>query len=307
MKTFYSLDHPITNQPVILTIGKFDCVHLGHQFVIRTVIERARALGYQSALMTFDPHPYTVIFPDRQLRLLTTIEERAQLVAELGIDLFIVVPFTREIMNSTAIEYMLRIRRVVPLRELWVGDNFALGRNREGTVSRLQEIGRELGYTVKPLSRVQSDGEVISTSCLRELLGSGDVQRVNELLGRPFELRGVVEHGDERGKSIGFPTANLAIDLSRALPADGVYACRAYIGQQEEPLLAVTNIGVRPTFGTLKRTVEAHLLDWSGDLYGESLRLQFVRYLRGEQKFTSLGGLVAQIARDAEQARTLLA
>ncbi len=307
MKTVYSLNHPITDQPVVLTIGKFDCVHLGHQLVIRTVVERARSLGYQSVVMTFDPHPFTVVFPDRELRLLTSVEERAALIAGLGVDICIVAPFTRETMHTPAEVYMRQLCSVLPLRELWVGDNFALGRNREGDVARLHEIGRDLGYTVTPVTRLQARDEVVSTSRVRHLLSQGRVEDMESLLGRPFALQGVVERGDQRGQTIGFPTANLAIAPGRALPADGVYACCAAIGQQQDAMLpAVTNIGLRPTVDGMRRTVEAHLLNWSGNLYGQVLRLQFLHYLRGEQKFGSLEELTAQIARDAERARQLL-
>lgn len=306
MKIVYSLDQRVTDQPVVLTIGKFDCVHLGHQYVIRAVVERAQTLGYHSAVMTFDPHPYLVIFPQRELRLLTTVEERAELIAQLGVDTLVVAPFTRETMSTPAEAYMRQICRAMPLRELWVGETFALGRNREGTVPHLQEIGREFGYTVEPLPQRHLAGTVMSTSRVRKLLSRGEVQNINMLLGRPFELCGIVERGDQRGASIGFPTANLVLDPNRALPADGVYACRVLIDQQTEPVLAVTNIGIRPTFGSLHRTVETHLIDWQGNLYGHTLRLQFFHCLRGEQKFPSLGELVAQIARDVEHTRTLL-
>jgi riboflavin kinase/FMN adenylyltransferase len=192
----------------------------------------------------------------------------------------------------------------LPLRELWVGESFALGRKREGTVPRLTEIGRSLGYTVGTLATLVINGERVSSSRVRAMLLAGDVAGVEHLLGRHFTLYSTVVEGDHRGRTIGFPTANLAIHENHALPADGVYACYAYVDGQARP--AVTNIGLRPTFGELRRTVETYLLDWSGNLYGQTIRVAFVHRLRGERKFDGVDALVAQITRDVEQARALL-
>jgi riboflavin kinase/FMN adenylyltransferase len=300
----YSFDQPVTSRPTVLTIGKFDGVHLGHQALIRTTLERARALGGSSVVMTFDPHPDLVLHPDRTGHLLTSLEERSELIAAMGSDVLLVAPFNRTTMSTPAYDYMQQLCQAMPLRELWVGEGFALGRKREGDIPRLREIGHELGYSVGTLPPVELNGAPVRSSRVRALLGAGDVASVEPLLGRHFSLRGEVVQGDQRGRTIGFPTANLALDERRALPADGVYACYAYLG--DTPLPAVTNIGVRPTFGTLQRTVEAHLLDWSGALYGRRLRLDFVQRLRGEQKFSGIEELKAQIAHDAAQARALL-
>lgn len=304
MHTVYSLEQPVTDQPAVLTIGKFDGVHLGHQRLIDTAVERARSRGFASAVMTFDPHPDRVIRPDNPLRLLTTLDERGPLIAALGVDVLIVAPFTRETMATPAFDYMRQICTALPLGELWVGEGFALGRKREGDVPRLSEIGHDLGYTVGTVAAVHLNGEPVNSSRIRRLLAEGAVAETVPLLGRPFALTGTVEEGDRRGRTIGFPTANLAIDESHALPADGVYAC--YVFVRDTALPAVTNIGVRPTFGSLRRTVEAHLLDWSGDLYGQVVRLAFVHHLRGERKFNGIDDLRAQITHDAQQARTLL-
>lgn len=304
MQIAHSLDHPLTNRPTVLTIGKFDGVHLGHQRLIRTVVERARTLGCFSAVMTFDPHPDVVIRPERELYLLTNIEERAELIAALGPDLLIVAPFTRATMETSAYDYMRWVCAALPLRELWVGVDFALGRKREGNVPRLRDIGVALGYTVNTVEPVLVDGTPVSASRVRSRLYAGDVQGVIPLLGRPFWLRGVVVEGDRRGHRIGYPTANIAVDPVHALPADGVYACYVYL--DGTPLPAVTNVGTRPTFEGTRRTVEAHLLDWSGNLYGQSVRLEFWHHLRGEQKFSGVDELVAQIGRDADRARALL-
>lgn len=304
MQIAYSLDHPLTDQPVVLAIGKFDGVHLGHQRLVRTVVERARTLGYVSAIMTFDPHPDVVLRPQRELYLLTNIDERADLMATLGPDMFIVVPFTRETMSTSAHDYMRQICRALPLRELWEGATFALGRKREGDIPRLRDIGAELGYTVGVVDPVMIEGEPVSASRVRQHLYASDVQGVIPLLGRPFWLNGPVVEGDRRGQTIGYPTANIAVEPVHALPADGVYAC--YVSFKNEHLPAVTNVGTRPTFAGTRRTVEAHLLDWQGNLYGQRLQLEFLHHLRGEQKFSGITELVAQIGRDAERARMLL-
>lgn len=304
MHISYSLHHPLTTDPVVLTIGKFDGVHRGHQHLVRTVVERAQSQGMRSAVLTFDPHPTTVLRPEQEYYLLTSLEERVALLAELGPDCLIIAPFNRETMGTPAYAYMRQVCTAVPLRELWVGEHFALGRQREGNIPQLRELGAELGYTVHIVAPLLVAGERVASSQVRDLLREGQVEAVFPLLGRHFSVQGVVEEGDKRGQTIGFPTANLTIHNHHVLPADGVYACYAMVGEQRIP--AVTNVGVRPTFGGLNRTVEAHLLDWSGNLYGQVLRLEFWQRLRGERKFANVQELIAQIGRDAEQARAML-
>lgn len=304
MEIVRTLAPGLSHRPAVLTMGKFDGLHLGHRQLIGTAVERAGAAGAISAVLTWDPHPNAVLRPDQPLQLLSSLEEKIEQIAALGPDLLIVAPFTRETMATSAEAYMAQICAALPLRELWVGEGFAMGRGRAGDVPSLMAIGRELGFAVGAVSTVIVEGEPVSSSRVRELLRAGDVGGAVALLGRPFGLRGVVVEGDKRGRQIGFPTANLAIDPAHVLPADGVYACRVYLDGAGLP--AVTNIGVRPTFDGLRRTVEAHLLDWSGDLYGRSIRVEFLHRLRGEQKFSGIEALVAQIRRDADQARVLL-
>jgi riboflavin kinase/FMN adenylyltransferase len=299
-----ALEPGLTSRPSALTMGKFDGVHLGHQRLVETTVERARSLGLSSAVLTWEPHPNAVIRPNQPLQLLTSLEEKIELIGRLGPDLLIVAPFTAETMATSAEAYMRQIVAAAPLRELWVGEGFAMGRGRAGDVPSLMAIGVELGFAVGAVSKVIVGGQPVSASRVRELLRAGDVAGAEPLLGRPFGLRGLVVQGDQRGRTIGFPTANLQIDPVHVLPADGVYACRVY--RDGESLPAVTNIGVRPTFDGLRRTVEAHLLDWSGDLYGQSIRIEFTQRLRGEQKFSGIEALVAQIRSDADQARELL-
>lgn len=306
MQIVYSLTPGITDQPVVLTMGKYDGLHLGHQQLIRTTVERARELGMRSVVLTWEPHPNAVIRPDQPLRLITLLDEKIARIADLGPDLLIIAPFTSETKATSAEAYMAQIHAAVPLRELWVGEGFAMGRERTGDVPSLMAIGRDLGFAVGAVSEVRNSTTRVSASLVRERLDAGDVTGAQALLGRSFALRGTVVEGDKRGRTIGFPTANMQIDPLQIVPADGVYACRAFLADGSAYLPAVTNIGVRPTFDGLRRTVEAHLLDWSGDLYGQVVRLTFEQRLRGEQKFASIDDLVAQIRRDADAARTLL-
>lgn len=304
MEVVSALEPGLSARPAVLSMGKFDGLHLGHQRLIGTTVERARSLGMVAAVLTWEPHPSAVLRPEQPLRLLTSLEEKIELIAGLGPDLLIVAPFTAETKATSAEAYMQQIVAAVPLRELWVGEDFAMGRGRAGDVPSLMLIGAELGFAVGAVQQVLVDGAPVSASRVRELLQAGELTGAAALLGRPFGLRGTVVEGDKRGRTIGFPTANLQIGPQHVLPADGVYACRVYLNGTGLP--AVTNIGVRPTFDGLRRTVEAHLLDWSGDLYGRSIRVEFLQRLRGEQRFAGVEALVAQIGRDAAQARELL-
>ncbi len=307
MQIEHSLEQPLTNRPVVLTIGKFDGFHLGHQALIRTATERARARNFASAVLTFDPHPGQVLSPERNVRLLTSINERIEMIGSYDPDLLIIVPFTRTMMNTSAEECMRKICHALPLRELWTGANFVLGRNREGTLPRLIDIGRDMGYTVGSLAPVMVEGVPVSSSRVRRLLSDGIVETLSALMGRPYGIVGRVVQGDGRGRTIGVPTANLAVDPLRALPASGVYACCARTERAPDtPVPAVVNIGTRPTFGGEEQTIEAHLLDWNGNLYGQTLRLAFWQRLRGERKFGHVNELVAQIQRDIARAREVL-
>jgi len=289
----------------IMTIGVFDGVHRGHQHLIGGVVARAHALGAEAAVLTFDPHPDVIIRPDRPRALLTTLDERLRLIEALGVDRAIVLPFTPEVKELGAHDFMARICAAIALRELWVGYDFALGRKREGDLTRLGEIGEVLGYTLHPVGRFVDAGETVSSTVVRATLSEGDVATTARMLGRPFRISGPVVEGDRRGRTIGFPTANIAFAADQMLPANGVYVCEVVRGNARHP--AVTNIGVRPTFDGTRRTLEAHLLDFSGDLYGETLGVDFLARLRGEQKFDGIAALVAQIQRDADAARAWFA
>ncbi len=316
MQIFRSVQDANLPGPTFLTIGNFDGLHRGHQALIQRMQIEAAADSHASActaIMTFDPHPMALFRPDTPLQLLTSAQQRLDLAAELGVDVGIVHPFDRETAELSAREFMEMLVAHLGLVCLVVGPDFALGRNRSGSIDVLTELGKELGYRVIVLSPVLASQEEVRSLTIRGYLVGGDVAQAQRLLGRPYAVSGIVVSGDRRGRTIGVPTANLLVPSDRILPADGVYATWTWLGQPEhsERFASATNIGVRPTVDGTTRQVETHLFDFpppneSGDLYGETLTIQFVARLRGEQRFDGLDALVAQIRRDLVQARQIL-
>jgi riboflavin kinase/FMN adenylyltransferase len=288
-----------------LTIGVFDGVHRGHQEIIRRLTGEAHAAGAPAAVLTFAPHPASIL-TGRELKCLTTPDERAALLLSLGVDAVITEPFTHELSTVTARDFMLRLKERLGLERLLVGYDFALGRGREGNAARLTEIGRELRYSVEIIPGVSDESGVISSTAIRKLVASGDVAAAADLLGRPYRLSGPVIHNDHRGRKIGFPTANIDYPAEKVLPANGIYACHAWLG--EEKHAAAINVGVRPTVSDTQTVpnVEAYLLDFHRDIYGEMLDLDFMVRLRDEAKFPSLEALVEQMHHDVDRTRSLL-
>ncbi len=288
-----------------VAIGVFDGVHLGHQHVLKTLTKRAAEIDGVAVALTFDPHPLEFVDPARAPKLLTSIDERAEVMESCGVGIMGVLPFVqiRDLEPRLFAAEILSYR----LNAAWVavGDNFRFGHNRSGDPELLARVGSELGFEVDVVSMVGDDEhDVVSSTRIRAELGHGRVSEAARLLGRRFSLTGPVVHGDARGRSIGFPTANLHIPERMAVPADGVYAVFAEVAGERFP--AVVNIGVRPTFGVNMRAVEVHVLDFSGDIYGEEVEIEFVERIRGEQRFDSLEALTEQIARDVGTARSLL-
>jgi riboflavin kinase/FMN adenylyltransferase len=303
---------------VVLTMGVFDGVHLGHRHLIGQVAGRARQIGCLSGVITFHPHPAAVIRGEC-LPILTTAQERLYLIRQLDADLVINMPFTVELSRLTAREFMEFIRQHLRLKELWIGPDFVLGRGREGNVTCLRQLGEEMGFGVHTVPPLVLDGEVVSSTRIRNLLAGGDVARAGRLLGHCFSFSGPVIAGASRGRTLGYPTANLSATADRALPANGIYACRVVIGEPRQfccerqgqrpghPLyMAVVNVGTRPTFDNGARLVEAHLLDFAGELYGQTLALHFVERLRGELRFPDAASLIRQIGHDVVHARQAL-
>lgn len=287
-----------------LTIGVFDGVHRGHQEIIQQLTAGARSNGAPAVVLTFNPHPASVL-AGREIKLLTLPEERAEILFGLGVDALIDLPFTRELAEHSAEDFMATLRQHLGLSHLLIGYDFALGKGRAGNFERLGQIGQELGYQVSAIAAQRQADIVISSTLIRQDIAAGEVARAADRLGRPYALSGTVIPGDGRGRTIGIPTANVDVSLQKAIPLNGVYACHALIDGQKQQ--AVVNIGLRPTFtsGETLPRVEAHLLNYAADLYGKNLRLEFIERLRGEQKFASIDALVSQIRADIERAKLL--
>ncbi|MDA0352136.1 MAG: bifunctional riboflavin kinase/FAD synthetase [Chloroflexi bacterium] len=280
-----------------LSIGVFDGVHRGHQMLIARMLEEARSRGLGGGVVTFHPHPLTVVRPDVKISYLESLERRVELLRGLGLDFVSVLQFTSELQQVSALDFCRLLVEEARMGLLVVGEDFRLGRGGEGTVAVLTAIGEQLGFEVLPIPLLGDGDDRVSSTRVREALAAGEMESVSDLLGHPFLLRGPVLHGDERGRQIGFPTLNVGVSADRWLPPNGVYVTRAHVGDRE--LHACTNIGVRPTFeGEPKRLVETHLLDFEGDLYGDVVTVELLHRLRSEQKFDGIDALRAQIDRD---------
>lgn len=306
MRHIRALSEANLESPAVVTIGVFDGVHRGHQRVIKRLLEAAEAAGAVSVVLTFYPDPELVIRGPQPRYYLTSPDEKARLFGELGVDLVVTHPFDDEVRHVRAAEFVDRLVKHLNMAELWVGEDFAMGYQREGDIAFLEAQAAEKGFVLRIVDLMDAGGDKVSSSRIRQTLAAGDVEEAQYCLGRPFRVEGEVVVGDRRGQTIGVPTANVAVPDERAIPAHGVYAAWAWVGGQR--VKAAVNVGVRPTFdGTRRTIVEAHLLDFDADLYGQTLTLGFVAHLRGEQRFDGVDALVTQIARDVEQARQILA
>jgi riboflavin kinase / FMN adenylyltransferase len=306
MQHHWSLDE-VQLADAWLTIGSFDGVHRGHQSVVSELVAGAHELGAPAVVLTFYPHPSTILRGYDYPFYLTTPEERARLLGDFGVDVVITHPFNQQVANMRARDFMLRLDEHLNIRHLQVGYDFALGKDRQGDVEMLRQLGAELDYSLRQMSPLVREGDTVSSSRIRFLLGAGQVDKAANLLGRNFTIEGKIEHGDRRGVTLGFPTANLAVWSAHAIPAAGVYVCRAEVAGKTWG--AVTNIGVRPTFESdpVPPRVEAHLFDFDQDIYGDNLRLEFIARLRGEKRFANIDALVKQIQADSQAARKILA
>ncbi|MGA3488416.1 bifunctional riboflavin kinase/FAD synthetase [Micromonosporaceae bacterium DT55] len=296
----------------VVTIGVFDGVHRGHQATIGHAVRRAKELGIRSVVVTFDPHPSEVVRPGSHPAVLTESARKAELMEQLGVDALCVVPFTPEFSRLTPEQFVHDVL-VANLHAalVVVGDNFRFGNKAAGDVAMLEQLGRTFGFGVEAAPLVAEDGTIFSSTYIRSCVDAGDVAAAAAALGRPHRLEGVVVRGDQRGRELGFPTANLLCHRFAAIPADGVYAAwmhrRNERGTQAlEPLRAAVSVGTNPTFSGRERRVEAYALDFTGDLYGEWIALDFVAHLRGQQRYDSIEPLIAQIAADVESARRAL-
>lgn len=286
-----------------LTVGNFDGVHRGHQALLAELTRQARTVKGPAVALTFDPHPLCLLRPENCPPLLTTVAQRIDLLHRHGADLVLILRTNHAMLNVSAREFFERVLRdQIRPRVMVPGFNFAFGHNREGTVARLAEFCREAHIGFVQVEPAQVGGETISSSRIRAALGAGDVRLAAVLLGRPYTLDGSVVKGQQRGQKLGFPTANLE-GIETVLPANGVYAGRARVGEQDWP--AALNIGANPTFGEDARKIEAHLIGFDGDLYGQKLGVEFIERLRETRPFGSVQELVAQLQKDVAEARRL--
>jgi riboflavin kinase/FMN adenylyltransferase len=287
-----------------VTVGVFDGVHLGHKHLISQLVGKAEQENSLSAVVTFRQHPQEVLRPDIILPFLTNLEERKKLLENEGVDIVVPLTFTAETAELDAREFIRLLREHLRIRGMVIGPDFALGKKREGSTDALRSLGREIGFSVTVVPPVVVDGEVVSSTAIRQALSAGDVHRIRRLAGRNFSLRSHVVAGAGRGVWMGFPTANLNINPEHALPADGVYATWAII--DDETFLSMTNIGTNPTFGDKKRMIEVYIIDYRGNLYGQELQIEFVERLREERRFDSVEELKKQMAEDVKRGVAIL-
>ena len=287
-----------------LAIGVFDGVHIGHQALVHGVAERARAEAATPMAATFDPLPIEVLAPGAPPSALSDTDERTRLLEAAGAQAVVVLHFTPEFAALPPAEFARRLAGAGAVRRVCVGDDFQFGHDRSGNVDVLRALGTTHGFTVDVAPPVMADGRVVSSTHIRNALLAGDVAEAARLLGRHYTVTGVVEHGDKRGRALGFPTVNLDVPRQRLLPRDGIYAVWAHAGSDR--IMGAASLGVRPTFGSGARRLEAFLLDWEGDLYGDRVRVEFVKRLRDELRFANAADLAAQIAIDVDETRKAL-
>lgn len=285
-----------------ITLGVFDGVHRGHLHLITGLRERATARGLSSGILTLHPSPIQVLKPEVRVAYITSLEERIELLRGSGVDFVAPLTFTSEVAELSAHDFLAMLYEALNMRYLLMGPDNAFGRGREGTPERVAEIAQDLGFELELLDEpLGADGGRVSATAIRKAIADGDMEAAAELLGRPFSLRGPVIHGAERGRTIGFPTANMAVTPDRAMPAYSIYVTRAWIG--DRAYQAATNIGIKPTFDNERPAVETYILDFEGELYGRELRIELLHRLRGEVRFDGIEALVEAIRADVDATR----
>lgn len=290
----------------VVTLGNFDGVHLGHQKIFTRLTQRARELRGQSIVYTFEPHPVKVLYPQQDVPLIISYEERASLIEGFGVDVLICARFDMEFASQGAREFVEKVlHQRLGVREVLVGYDYAFGRGREGNTDFLHAMGQELGFRVEVVSPVMMDGEAVSSSRVRKAVQGGEVALANRMLGREFASEGVVQRGHGRGKGLGYPTANLSLE-TELTPKPGVYVVRVYLPGVPQPLGGMANLGTNPTFSDQRSSFEVHILDFQGELYGQRIRVGFVDRLRDERRFPSPRALVEQLRLDEEASRSIL-
>lgn len=299
------LANMVPQRETLLVIGVFDGVHTGHRYLLENLQRQAKEKNLLSGVVTFDPHPQSVLNPFNQLPWLIDLQDRVNWLQELAIDLVAVLSFTPEVSQLSAREFVSLLKKYLKMRGIMMGPDFTLGRNREGDANLLRSLGQEMDFSVETIAPLVADGEIVSSTLIRQALAQGDMRKVHKLMGRHFYLRGKVITSDKRGRTLGFPTANLDIKPRQALPGNGVYATMTQVDGKQ--FVAATNVGTNPTFGDSEKRVETHLLNYEGDLYGKEIRVEFVQKLRDEQRFASPEELKAQMRKDVQETETILA
>jgi riboflavin kinase/FMN adenylyltransferase len=283
----------------------FDGVHAGHRYLLEKLQQRAAEKNLLSGVVTFNPHPQSVLHPHNQLSSLSNLEDRVRAFQELGINVVAVLTFTPKIAQLSAREFMSLLKKHLKMRGIMVGPDFVLGRGGEGNIDLLRTLGGEMNFSVEVINPYTINGEVVSSTLIRQALIQGDMKKIERLMGSHFYLRGKVITSDKRGRILGFPTANLDIKPQQALPGNGIYATITQVNGKRFP--SATNIGIRPTFGEGTKMVETHLIQYEGDLYGKEIKVEFVQKLRNEQRFPSSEELKIQIEKDVRKVKALLA
>ena len=301
MRLFHGTDNAEIARPTVLTLGVFDGLHLGHQLIMKTVVDRAREAGAIPTVITFEPHPRAVLHPESAPPLLQTFDQKIEALGVLGIEQTIVIRFDKAFSAIRAEEFLREVvANRLQAKAVYLGRGFAFGHNREGDIKLLRSVSERLGFFADEVSEVRLRGRRIGSTRIRDLLQQGHVNLARRMLGRPYGVEGQVVRGASRGATLGFPTANLH-PQNRVIPRGGVYVTATLIDGQWRR--SVTNIGTRPTFGdALEPSVETYVLGWSGDLYGDVLRVRFLHRLRDEKKFSSIDELKTQIDRDVARA-----
>lgn len=303
MAVLNGFESPACYRNGYVSIGNFDGVHCGHQAMLATLTRRARADGVPAVVLTFDPHPIEVLRPQSAPPRLTSISQRAHLLEQYGVDCVIVLPITQRFLTLSAEDFFHTIIRTeLQARGLVEGPNFFFGHNRTGSITVLKGFCASHQLTLDVIAPVTIDEQLVSSSVIRLLIDSGDLTQSIRLLGHPYRLSGTVGHGAQRGRTLGFPTANL-VDVVNMIPGNGVYAAKTWVNGRCYP--AAVNVGPNPTFGEMARKVEVHLLDFSGDLYGKSLDVDFLQRVRAVSRFASVDELLAQLQKDRDAVRAI--
>ena len=288
----------------VVTLGNFDGLHLGHQELVRMVIRRAREISGQSMVVTFRPHPLKVLAPEKCPPLISIYEEKIRVFEKLGIDVLVKIPFSLHFAEMSPREFVKGVLcDTLGAKDIFVGFNYRFGKGREGTTQTLKQMGKEFGFNVHEVEQISLNGEVISSTKIRQLLNAGEVEHAARLLGRPYAITGIVIKGDSRGKTLGFPTANIA-PKHIIIPSNGVYTVRILV--RDNYYNGIANIGIRPTFNKEVQTLEVHIFDFNEDIYGEEATITFFHRIRDERRFPDSAVLVRQIQKDIAEARSLL-